>query len=479
MDGEIVPIGGITATRNDPPEAAAVKGSLAIRRVLGRLVREPIPESPDTLRVFVTGQAIRLGPADLARVRRAVLRHHQRNNSYETALRELAEAAWAHLHEGNRDSAGEDDKEQFLDKFEDSTDVEAFLRQWWRPIDPREVLLWLADPDTADRLAGDLLGEVSAGILSHSLRTALETGTWSVADVALVDDLAARLGQMVDLPSEERGFYEIEELEDASQYGTAALRVGLDRDEPIASAPVADGAGQRISADPRERLLSGRVTAADEYAHVLVDEAQDLSPMQWRMLGRRGRWASWTVVGDAAQSSWPEMEESLTAREEAFGSSVRRSFHMSTNYRNAREIFEYAEALIRRYVPDADIPDAVRDTGVVPREVTVETDGAEDAAAGGAVAQAVGTALEQLTDEVAGSIAVIAPERWRSRLGEVIGRHDGRVVLIDPLSSKGLEWDATVVVDPEAITAESPGGPRVLYVVLTRAAHRMTVLQVR
>nr|WP_306270383.1 UvrD-helicase domain-containing protein [Ornithinimicrobium sp. HY1793] len=276
---------------------------------------------------------------------------------------------------------------------------------------------------------------------------------------------------MVDLPSEERGFYEIEELEDASQYGTSALRVGLDRDEPIASAPSGDGSGQRISTDPRQRLLSGRVTGADEYAHVLVDEAQDLSPMQWRMLGRRGRWASWTVVGDAAQSSWPDMEESLAAREEAFGSSVRRSFHMTTNYRNAREIFEYAEVLIRQYVPDADIPDAVRDTGVEPVEVAVPADGA-------AVAAATGEALERLADEVAGSIAVIAPQRWWSDLGEVTGRHDGRVVLIDPLSSKGLEWDATVVVDPEAIIAESPGGPRVLYVVLTRAAHRMTVLQV-
>ncbi len=456
-------VGGITATRNDPPEAAAIKGSLAIRQVLSRLAREPIPDAPDLLRVFVAGQAIRLEAPALARVRRSVLRHHHRNSSFDAALRELAEAAWAQVHEGEKD--------EFLDKFEDSTDVEAFARQWWRPVDSREVLLWLADPDTARRLAGDLIGEASAGILASSLQTALEAGTWSVADVALVDDLAARLGQMVDLPSEERGFYEIEELEDASQYGTSALRVGLDRDEPIASAPSGDGSGQRISTDPRQRLLSGRVTGADEYAHVLVDEAQDLSPMQWRMLGRRGRWASWTVVGDAAQSSWPDMEESLAAREEAFGSSVRRSFHMTTNYRNAREIFEYAEALIRQYVPDADIPDAVRDTGVEPVEVAVPADGA-------AVAAATGEALERLADEVAGSIAVIAPQRWWSALGEVTGRHDGRVVLIDPLSSKGLEWDATVVVDPEAIIAESPGGPRVLYVVLTRAAHRMTVLQV-
>ncbi|WP_256841480.1 HelD family protein [Ornithinimicrobium cryptoxanthini] len=465
-------VGGITATRNDPPDAAAIKGSLRIRAVLGRLLREPAPDTPELLRVFVGGHAIRLDKPVLDRVRRAVHRRHQRNNSYEVALRELAEAAWTQVRGHDAEPVRDGDREQFLDKFEDSGDVEAFAREWARPIDPREALLWLADPATATRLAGDLVGQESADILSASLRTALETGTWSVSDVALIDELAARLGAMVDLPSEERGFYEVEELDDASQYGVAALRVGTDRDQAVGAGSLpSDGSGERISHDPRDRLMAGRVTAADEYAHVLVDEAQDLSPMQWRMLGRRGRWASWTVVGDAAQSSWPDAEESLVAREEAFGSSVRRHFHMRTNYRNAREIFEYAERLIRRYVPDADIPDAVRDTGVEPREVPV-------AAGGVAVAEAVAAAVEELSEEVAGSIAVIAPQRWTPDLAGVAGRHDGRVALIDPLSSKGLEWDATVVVDPEAIIEESPGGPRVLYVVLTRAAHRMTVLQV-
>ena len=88
--------------------------------------------------------------------------------------------------------------------------------------------------------------------------------------------------------------------------------------------------------------------------------------MQWRMLGRRGRYASWTVVGDAAQSSWPDAAESAVAREEAFGTQPRRLFHMVTNYRNAREIFDYAAVMIRRSVPDADIPIAVRETGVEP-----------------------------------------------------------------------------------------------------------------
>jgi DNA helicase IV len=189
--------------------------------------------------------------------------------------------------------------------------------------------------------------------------------------------------------------------------------------------------------------------------------------MQWRMLGRRGRYASWTVVGDAAQSSWPDAAESAVAREEAFGTQPRRLFHMDTNYRNAREIFDYAAAMIRRSVPDADIPQAVRETGVDP----------VDAPLGPDVYASVAQAVERLLEEVEGSVAVITPSRHAAALASIAAGPDGRVQVTDPMSTKGLEYDATVVVDPDAIVAESPGGVRVLYVAMTRAAHRMTVLR--
>ncbi|GAA1139469.1 HelD family protein [Ornithinicoccus hortensis] len=455
-------VGGVTATRFDSQEAAALKGSLRIRTVLGRAAREPIPGAPDTLRVFVAGHAVRLDPPQLASVRRQVLRHHHRNSSFEAALVALGEAAWIQVRQGER--------EEFLDKFGDSGDVEAFAREWWRPVDPREVLLWLADRDTARRLGKGVLSEEEADALAESLTVATSTGEWSVADVALIDDLAARLGQVVDLPSEERGFYEIDELDDVSQYGVSAIKLGRDTADLAVTPQGERTAYQRVVQDPMERLLAGSITAGDEYAHVLVDEAQDLSPMQWRMIGRRGNWASWTVVGDDAQSSWPDLEESARAREEAFGRAPRRSFHMTTNYRNAKEIFDYAARLIRQYVPDADIPDAVRDTGVDPVEQTVAQ---ADVAAG------VTAAVAELGAQVDGSIAVITPEKWRDALAGLEGEHDGRVLVIDPLSTKGLEYDATVVVDPEEIVRTAPGGARILYVVLTRAAHRMHVLQVR
>ena len=223
----------------------------------------------------------------------------------------------------------------------------------------------------------------------------------------------------------------------------------------------------RIAAtDPRERLLHGQVDGPGEYAHVLVDEAQDLSPMQWRMLGRRGRYSSWTVVGDAAQASWPDAEESGRAREEAFGTQERRLFHMDTNYRNAREIFDYAAEVVRAQVPDADIPQAVRETGRSPSTAPSST-------ANGRPWRPRRSRRCSARSRAPSPSSPRSDTARRSLLSEL----GDRVVVIDPMSTKGLEYDATVIVDPDAITAESPGGVRVLYVALTRAAHRMTVLR--
>ena len=307
-----------------------------------------------------------------------------------------------------------------------------------------------------------MLEQEEAAALAASYRDALAHGSWSVADAALVDDLVARLAAVQVVEREDVGFYDIEELDNLTAYGVQDVRAGIDRRVTTNSQ-----VGIVTPADARERLMMGRIERSSWYAHVLVDEAQDLSPMQWRMLARRGRSASWTVVGDAAQASWGDLAEAGRARDEAFSGQARQAFHMDTNYRNAREIFDYARDVILPLVPDADIPDAVRETDVDPVDRLVD----------GSMAQATSDAVEQLLAEVDGSIAVIAAGRWMEQVAALDGSGGGRVQVIDPLSTKGLEWDATVVVDPDGITAESPGGVRVLYVVLTRAAHRMHVLR--
>lgn len=446
-------VDGVTAVRLDPPAVAAVKGSLRVRRLLARAAADAPPGAPEVFRAFVNGKAVRVDTVALDRIRTQVLRSHQRNLALKAVRAALAEAAWASVRDGER--------AEFMDRFEDHLEVDAFLEAWWPQVDAREVLLWLADPERARRHGQGVLSPGDAEQFAASMLTALETGTWSVADAALVDDLAARLGPVQDGPVEERGFYEIEELDDVSQFGVAEVR----------PARGGQAQGQTTSrtapADPRDRLLQGRIGGPGEYAHVLVDEAQDLSPMQWRMLGRRGRYSSWTVVGDAAQASWPDAPEAGRAREDAFGTQQRRLFHMDTNYRNAREIFDYAAAVVREQVPDADIPQAVRETGSSPVDVTVPA---------GQWLAATTDAVEAMLGEVEGSVAVITPAQYAAELASLGSLHD-RVVVVDPMSTKGLEYDATVIVDPDAITAESPGGVRVLYVALTRAAHRMTVLR--
>ncbi|MDF8265648.1 HelD family protein [Luteipulveratus flavus] len=449
-------VDGTTAVRLDSPDAARVKGSLTIRQVLSRAARDVAPDAASRLRTMVAGHPVRIDRQQLQQIRRRVLRNHQHNLGHDAVVDALAEAAWQQV----RPHAATLEKAEFVDRFEDHLEVEAFVRDWWRPIDAREVLLWLADADRAARYAQGVLPDADVRVLQESMAEALQTGQWSVADIAMIDDVAARLGPVQEREREERGFYQIEELDGL---GVSELEVTGSRQQS------AEVAYERNPADVRERLLYGRIGKPEEYAHVLVDEAQDLSPMQWRMVGRRGRYASWTVVGDAAQSSWPVESEAATAREEAFGSKQRQRFHMTTNYRNAREIFDYAAEVIRREVPDADIPDAVRETGVHPVVSTVSATNVADAAM---------DATKGLLDEVEGAVAVVAPARWRERLGHVPDLAPGRVLLIDPMSTKGLEYDATVVVDPAEITRESPGGIRVLYVVLTRAAHRMTVLEV-
>lgn len=466
-------VDAISTGRLDPPATAAVKGSLRMRRVLSRAARAAVPGGPSVLRTFVAGQPIRLEGAVLDQVRSRVLRHQARNSARQAVRAALGHAAWAQV-----EQRATVEREEFLEVFADHLDVDAFLADWWPALDPREVLLWLADPALCRSLsAGVLSGQESADV-SASLELTRRLGQWSVADVALVDDLADRLGVVPEQPPGEREFYEIDELDDRSLHGVAELGSGFGQAVNAATGrPLRLARGRSSGAHPDddelelrlETLVRGWIDRPREYAHVLVDEAQDVSPMQWRMLARRGVSASWTIVGDAAQASWPDAAEAGQARREAFGRHQVKTFRLEVNYRNAAEIFDYAAGVILPVLPDADIPRAVRATGVEPADLITKPAELPDL---------VERSAKTLLAQVQGVVAVIAPQRWRDPLSRLTNGWDGRLVLLDPMSVKGLEYDATVVVDPEEIVAESPGGARILYVALTRAAHRMHVLRV-
>jgi DNA helicase IV len=147
------------------------------------------------------------------------------------------------------------------------------------------------------------------------------------------------------------------------------------------------------------------------------------------------------------------------------GKQIRR-FHLTTNYRNSAEIFDFAAAVVRRVVPDADIPQAVRQTGVEPTRRTVApTD----------LPSTVAASVDELRTRVEGTIGVVTPTGRRASVASLLSGQL-RVQVVDAMQAKGMEYDGVVVVAPDEIAAESASGVRVLYVALTRATHRLVTV---
>jgi DNA helicase IV len=429
-------VDNVDTDRLDPPALAALKGSARMRRFLQRAVREGPPGAPEQLRLVYGGEVLRLRVEELTRIRGELhARLHHANAAGTEVRRALAEALWSARPEDVTWS-----RSRFIDEVRDRDEFERFARAWWPVVVPAEVLGWLTDRDRVRRAGRGWLDDDQSAALAESWRPA--PADLSVADVALVDELRVLLGEPPRPPRRR------------------ARGLGID----------APGDDIRELSTVTERYFSAperepRPDNYDGYAHVVVDEAQDLSPMQWRMLGRRGQMASWTVVGDVTQSAWPNGAEARTARDEALRGKQLRRFHLRTNYRNSAEIFEYAAEVVRRTVPDADLPDAVRRTGVEPAHRRV---------APTRLVETVRRSVSELLDLVEGTVGVITPADRRSEIAEAVA--GPRVQTVDAMRAKGMEYDAVVVVAPDEIAAESAMGDRVLYVALTRATHRLVTV---
>ena len=424
---------GFAADRNDAAAAAAIKGSLRMAPLLKRLVDLPLVDpGPGGARLLLTvkGEPVGLDAAALDRLRNEVLRRHKVNRARAAAEKALLAALVPQV-----PAELELDAETIEDLITGSAQWQMFVNAWWPTLSPTEVLRRLDDPAVTRRVAVGLLDADEQRILTESFRQE----TWSVADVALLDELAALLGPPPAEPDAEEPVF-IEGGEIAELVTTA------------------DRLSRKVADDPD-------ADAHTEYAHLLVDEAQDITPMQWRMLRRRGAHASWTIVGDPAQSSWPDPAESEHAVAELVGHAPSRSYRLSVNYRSPAEVFALAADVVRRAYPAADLPEAVRHTGVEP-ELLATTPRRLTAL----VAERTAALLQELP----GTVGVIAPpsrlDAVRAVLEPVASE---RLVVVTPLQAKGLEYDGVVVVAPDDIVAESPGGVRVLYVALTRPTQRL------
>lgn len=419
-------VDGLEATRHDEPEVARIKGSERMVDVLDRLVAGRQPEEPTSFRYFYMDDVLSLDEAQLERLRRSLISGRTRNSTVPEVPGLLIDTLWDQV-TGER--ALEKEKDGFVKAISTDDVFLDFVRSWWPALDALEM--WRSIPKRIDEVAGGLLDEEDCARIK-----AEPQGDPSVEDIPLIDELRYLLGRVPDvddiddpLPKQLMSF-EHDEQDEGDESGT-----------PWDTSDIED----------------------ESYAHLLVDEAQDLSPMQWRMLGRRGRKASWTIVGDSAQSSWPDTGRADEARDQARNQTLRgkdlHSFRLSTNYRNSAEIYELAGRAAQMTTSSPDVPDAVRYTGYEPRHDVV--DSAE-------LTSAVRSAAADMGSSTEGSVVVVTSTADHAAVAAELADLAGQVRVLDAVQTKGLEFDGVIVVEPDHIVAEAPTGWRTLYVVLSR-----------
>ena len=247
--------------------------------------------------------------------------------------------------------------------------------------------------------------------------------------------------------------------------------------------------------DEARHLLGPRSGGSDDalrkYGHIVVDEVQDLSPMQLRMLTRRSLAGSMTVVGDIAQAtapwaptSWADIVEHLPRRRPA------RTVELTVSYRTPAEVLAVASRVLAVAAPELTPPTPVRRTGVEPRMLRV--DGFDGPATTADLARVVADAAAEEVEAVRpGRVAILAPDTLRGALADALAaagtpvadaRDMRRGGLSEPLvllaadSANGLEFDSVIVVEPALIAGETARGLRTLYVALTRPTQHLTVV---
>ncbi|MEV0617516.1 ATP-binding domain-containing protein [Nonomuraea sp. NPDC050404] len=482
--GEMLP--GVRARAADGPAAAVVKGDARMAEVVAAALRlrQRVPDGD--LVVELDGLPLRVPreTCELLRERARAVRlpHNMARKLYVTELlKELARAEARALEESLHIEElvieGEPELSQPLDLEGDLDDLDIDLasqRLWGEPEVRRAVdELWpeLTPEALIDGLlsAPDTLRSVAPPELDWRELVRPAGAAWTVGDVPLLDEAADLLGED-DSARRVAARQELEEQADRELYArevltsTGVAEAGIfGRADVLAGRHADDGA----SLTTADRAAADRTWA---YGHVIVDEAQELSPMAWRMIMRRVPAKSLTVVGDLAQTgsaagarSWGEvLDPYLEGRW--------REERLLVNYRTPVEIMRVAADVLRAFAPGQEPPESVREGGAEPRAVRIP---APELASG--LPELVAAELAEIGE---GRVGVVTPDALHARVAGLFpeGDLDAPVVVLTVTQAKGLEFDAVVVVDPAGIIGQSPLGGQDLYVAVTRATRRLTVV---
>ena len=468
--GQLYP--GVDATAWEPAEIAEIKGRSAMADVIHRAVRarQRVPEGLRQL--DVGGTTITLTPqmVESARDRARASRrpHNVARRTFALTLldslaRELAAARRVDI-DGHRDVLIADLRE--------SRDVRREVNLAWMPVTPEQLVSDLyADPD---RLAA------AAPRLRPDERALLQRprgAAWTPADVPLLDEAAELLG--VEDEAERQAQARAEAERRAEQdYAQSVLEMTGTRG--VSAEQLLDRyAGPREIASVADRAAEDREWV---YGHIVVDEAQELSPMAWRLLARRCPSLSMTVVGDLDQTaSAAGADDWATALRDITKSRHRteqrwRVERLTVNYRTPRPFMDLARDVLLACGREPAPVESIRD-GEEPSIVRVSA--AVDVADIVAAA-AIGEDAGRVAVITAPSLVMDIEKGLRDALPEgMVGHGDDRldavVSVLTVAQAKGLEFDDVVVVEPDLIDAEAARRGTDLYVALTRPTRSLTI----
>ncbi|HSS11109.1 MAG TPA: ATP-binding domain-containing protein, partial [Acidimicrobiales bacterium] len=435
--------GGAVATGQDDRETSRLKGDHRMTRLLANAVGDRQRPLRHGLQIPFGRLRLQLAPKASADIVAAAKRRPGTHN----ARRRYVEALlWRHFYDqyvAAADRAGRAGEPDDLSPEAPSPadlgrdlrrrpEVAEALDRMWPLLTPQQLLHDLFGARPLIELAGRGLLDVGEQARLYRGRAAsVEEVDWTEADLALLDEARALLGP-------------------------ARRRPGAGDDEGTRS-----------------------------YGHIVADEAQDLLPMQLRMLGRRSLSGSMTIVGDIAQATAPwapaSWQEVLAHLPTSRGT---RSVELTVNYRTPSEIMDLAERVLEVAAPHMQPPESVRATGVPPRIIAAARSLEEEVAR----VTTEEAAIASGESASGGSVAVICPPSLLTSVAGALtdaqvafgtvgaGALDDTVTVVPLEAAKGLEFDSVVVVEPSRLVAEAAGGLRSLYVALTRATRRLSVV---
>ena len=480
-------IAGLVGTEDDDAQddlaASRVKGDGRMVEVLRQAVDTFTGGLSEPLRILYDDELVELSPAASERVI-DVARQAEGTHNEGRALvgRLVLRALWESYGREKRRSIKRGDRgpeirtgtghrkaerEAFFEAALDTDRVGAAIDEMWPPLRPREVL-------SAVLGSRERLETAAEGVLGDDERDALVGSyTRSAADAPLLDELRVLLGPLrrpepepeAELEEEEQWMIE-RMLDDLAETGTQAA--AIIRSER--------GAFAQRYIEARRELDRGRDDdERADYGYILVDEAQDISPMAWRALRRRSRSGWMTIVGDLGQASeasgataWEDVAEWMSdvpAPEIA---------ELTINYRTPAEIMDVAALLLPAGM---EAPTSVRRTGAAP--VFTRTTAAR-------LEATIVDAARAEVDREDGTVGVIVPadmvDGVREGLGDLASSDDPLdhpVAVLTLREAKGLEFDSVVVAEPSAVAEGSADGNRAVYVAMSRPTKRLHVVHAR